>query len=357
LALYCPGNYEKIKGIFSLINADSGIFMDISIIIVNWKSAAYLQKCLESIYCSVNDLLFEVVVIDNASYDGCDRMLIDRYPQVRFIQSTSNLGFAGANNLAFQQSSGKTLLFLNPDTEIADQAISKMHQLLWETANAGAIGCTLLNTDGTVQTSCVQAFPTILNQILDSEMLRRLFPLLPLWGTRPLFRPSGVPMPVDAISGACLMIKRQAFESAGFFSTDYFMYSEDIDLCRKVRSAGFAVYYTGAVSIVHHGGGSSNQRKQNYFGEVVIRESLFRYLTKFRGRLYGYAYRLATGGASLFRVMLLACLMTVIAERSSRESLRISLGKWINIFRWSFGFEKWARRLIHETSLSNSRNK
>lgn len=292
--------------------------------------------------------MFEVIVIDNASYDGCDKMLADRYPLVKFIQSPVNLGFAGANNIAYRQSRGKTLLFLNPDTEIFGQAISTMHQLLWKTPDAGAIGCTLLNSDGTLQTSCIKAFPTILNQAFDAEALRRRFPLLSFWGNRPLFECSDTPVPVEVISGACMMVKRQVFESVGLFSTDYFMYAEDTDLCHKVRAAGFVVYYTGAASGVHHGGGSSKQREGNYFADVVILESLFRFLTKSRGRLYGRLYSLTMGCVALFRVALMISFMALIPRRSKHAALRISLGKWVKIFRWSLGREEWARRLTHD---------
>lgn len=320
----------------------------LSIIIVNWKSARYLGPCLESIYAGSGDLVYEVIVVDNASFDGCNTMLAEKYPQVRFIQSPVNLGFAGANNLAYRQSHGKTLLFLNPDTEIVGKAGPTMHRLLWEAPDAGAIGCTLLNSDGTLQTSCIQAFPTILNQVLDAEFLRRHFPLLSLWGAQSLFKRGEIPMPVDVVSGACFMVKRDVFESAGFFSNDYFMYAEDTDLCYKIRSAGFLVYYTAAASVIHHGGGSSKQRERNFFAAVVMRESLFRFMTKYHGKLYGYLYRVAIGGAAFFRVMLIVSLMALIPKRSSHDALKISLGKWVNLFWWSLGGEKWVRHLTHE---------
>ena len=321
---------------------------DISVIIVNWNSANYLRKCLETIYRVPGDLLFEVVVIDNASYDGCDGMLADRYPQVKFIQSPVNLGFAGANNLAYNHSRGKTLLFLNPDTEIVGQSLQTMQRLLWEDLGAGALGCTLLNADGTLQTSCIQSFPTILNQLLDADALRRRFPQLSFWGTRPLLEHSDIPVPVEVVSGACLMVKRHVFESAGRFSTDYFMYAEDTDLCCKIRAAGFVVQYTDQATVIHHGGGSSKQRELNYFSAVVMRESLFIFLTKFRGRLYGSFYRLTTGCVALLRVAFLISFLAVVPGKSSRAALGVSLGKWVRILRWSLGHEKWARRLTHE---------
>lgn len=323
--------------------------MDISIIIVNWKSSHYVRKCLETIYRDVGIPSLEVIVVDNASYDGCDAMLLDQYPQVRFVQSSINLGFAGANNLAYRQSSGKTLLFLNPDTELLGQVLSTLHRLLWEIPDAGAIGCKLLNTDGTLQTSSIQAFPTILNQVLDADLLRRRFPSMACWGALPLFKRNEIPTPVEVVSGACLMIKRHVFEAAGLFSNDYFMYAEDTDLCYKVRTLGFVVYYTSAVSVVHHGGGSSKQRERNHFAAIVMRESLYLFLTKFRGRLYGNLYRVAIGCAAFFRVMLMVSLMATIPRRSIRDALRISLSKWVKIFRWSLGREKWVRHLTHES--------
>jgi len=126
------------------------------------------------------------------------------------------------------------------------------------------------------------------------------------------------------------------------------MYAEDTDLCYKIHNAGFLLYYTSAVSVIHHGGGSSNQRERNYFADVVMRESLFRYLTKSRGKLHGYLYRVAIGVAAFSRVMLMVSFMALIPRKSAREQLKISLGKWINIFWWSLGFEEWVRNSTHE---------
>ncbi len=322
--------------------------MDLSIIIVNWKSVRYLEKCLETVYHEAGTLAIEVIVIDNASYDGSDAMIGSRFPQVRFIQSAGNLGFAGANNVAYRVSVGKTLLFLNPDTEIIGRALLTMHRLLWENPKAGIIGCTLLNTDGTVQTSCVQAFPTIVNQAVNAEMLRHSFPLLRLWGNRALFERNYSPASVEVVSGACLMIKRAAFERVGLFSTEYFMYAEDADLCSKVRNLGFAVLYTKDASVVHHGGGCSRQSETNYFSDVVICESIFRLMAKFNGKVYGLLYRAVMAGVALARIFLIFCLRAVRRKERARRVLGIALGKWIKILRWSLGAEKWAGRLRHE---------
>ena len=124
---------------------------------------------------------FEVIVVDNASYDGCVEMVKSEFPQVIFFQSDQNLGFAGANNLAFSRSQGRNVLFLNPDTEIQGNALQALVSSLESIPPAGMVGARLLNSDLTLQTTCVVAFPSILNQALSSAYLRRTFPK---WGFR-----------------------------------------------------------------------------------------------------------------------------------------------------------------------------
>ena len=132
----------------------------------------------------------------------------------------------------------KLCLFLNPDTELVGPAINVLFDHLRALPDAGAVGCKLLNSDGTVQTSCIQSIPTILNQVLDSEASRAKWPRSLLWGMAPLFSASENPEEVEAITGACVMLKREVFEEVGLFSEDYFMYAEDIDLSYKIRKAG-----------------------------------------------------------------------------------------------------------------------
>ena len=138
----------------------------LSIVIVNWKSADFLRKCLQSIFANASDMSLEVIVVDNASFDGSAELVEREFPGVHFVQSKENLGFAGANNLGVRSAKGRNLLFLNPDTEVIGTALERMSSFLDATPDAGAVGCKLLNTDGTVQTSCIQPFPTILNQAL-----------------------------------------------------------------------------------------------------------------------------------------------------------------------------------------------
>ena len=317
--------------------------MELSIIIVNWNSKSYLRKCVDSILAGTRDLEFEIIVIDSASFDGCDEMLRNEFPQVRFIQSQENLGFARSNNLAFRSASGEFLLFLNPDTEIVGPAINALHSALKMSPDAGVIGGKLLNSDGTVQTSCVQAFPTILNQLLSAEAFRRLTPKARLWGMRAIFENAVKPSNVDMISGACLMMRRSVFEKIGHFSTDYFMYAEDVDLCYKCRILGLTNYYFGEAVVIHHGGGSTQQARSN-FSNIMMMESIEQFFRKWRGGIYSGCYRLVLSGSALVRVALLVILSPVFLIKSGVSRWKACCSKWLSVFNWGLGLSRWTRQ-------------
>jgi GT2 family glycosyltransferase len=303
--------------------------MDLSIIIVNWNSVDFLKKCLASVKAGTQGIDYEIIVIDSASFDGCGEMLQKQFPEIIFIQSQENVGFARANNIAFEKSCGSKILFLNPDTEIDSSAINIIYEYLQKLPKAGALGCKLLNTDRSIQTSCLQSFPTILNQNLDSEFLRERFPGSALWGMAPLFNNNAEPSLVDAISGACIMIERKVFEEIGKFSEDYFMYTEDIDLCYKVKQAGYLNYYVPDASIVHHGGGSSQEAKSN-FAVVMMRESMYKFLLKTKGRVYAWCYRLSMLITALLRLIALK-INSAIFKRQNINSIN----KWKAVLQWS----------------------
>jgi GT2 family glycosyltransferase len=308
--------------------------LELSIIIVNWNSAKFMRGCVESIRKHTTGLSYEILVVDNASFDGCNKVLQKHAPDVTYIQSDKNLGFAKANNHAFQASRGTSLLFLNPDTEIVGEAISLLHSALQRLPNAGAVGARLLNADGSLQTSCIQSFPTILNQMLDSEYLRKKWPGSMLWGTKPFLNDHGGEEEVEAIAGACLMIKRDTFKRIGGFTEDYFMYAEDIDLCYKVRKAGYKNYYVPEGKVIHFGGSSSKQLSSN-FSSVMMRESILRFLKNTRGDVYGFGYRLAMLLSAVCRLFLLSVPSLVQRLGHRQELSEASFRKWSAILRWS----------------------
>ena len=319
--------------------------MDLSIIIVNWNSAEYVRKCLLSICSDSIDIDYEIIVVDNASYDQCRSIIKSEFPDVCFVQSKENIGFARANNLGYEHSNGDVLLFLNPDTEVCNQAIYKMYNALKSTKDAGGIGCKLLNSNKSLQTSCVQPFPTLLNQILDVEFLKLAAPSLKLWGMNPLYQSDLSLSTVQVVSGACLMIKRSVFQAIDKFSIDYFMYTEDIDICFKIHQAGYKIYYLNDAKVVHHGGGSSQNKGNHHFSDVLMSESIWTFIRKYRGNLTAFAYRFLVFFNASARIFLLNSLFYVPRICGSARYPKHIASKWMNILRWSLGLEKWAREL------------
>ncbi len=311
--------------------------IDLSIILVNWNSIAFAEQCIASIQSTVQGLQYEIIVVDNASADAPCQRLSDRFPTAELLLSGTNLGFGGANNLGARQSSGQVLLFLNPDTLLRDDAVHRMFQHLVARPEAGAAGCRLLNADLTLQTSCVQNFPTVLNQLLGLGALQRLCPTLPLWGKRCLYVREKPVQVVDVVSGACLMIRREIFEEAGGFSPAYFMFAEEVDLCFRIHASGKQVLHCSEAEVIHFGGQSTGQREDG-FADVAMRDSVYRFLLQTRGRGDALLFRLGLALSAILRVGLLApALMFARVLNKQRWVRRASKvrQKWIRIGRWS----------------------
>lgn len=316
--------------------------MDLSIIIVNWNSTQYLRQCLLSLAQNTANVSYEIIVVDSGSFDGCDSMLRAEFAGVRFIQSETNVGFARANNLGFKVSRGEHLLFLNPDTELCSPAVDTLLAHSKALLNPGAVGCRLLNGDDSLQSTCVAPFPTILNQVLNVDFLRQRFPSWSLWGCASLFQTGDQSSQVEVVSGACLMVRRSAFERVGMFSDDYFMYAEDLDLCYKLARAGYTNHYVPQATVRHYGGASS-AKAPSEFSVVMMRDSIWRFLRLSRGSLYGFGYRASTLAASIFRLVALAALWALDRVWCRPPERPYAFKKWLAILAWSLGLKTAVR--------------
>jgi len=308
----------------------------LSIICVNWNSWEYLQHCIGSIYSNPPSVSFEIIVVDNASPEGGIEKIQAEFPSVRIIKSSTNLGFAGANNVGFAHCNGGTILLLNPDTEVMGAALDTMLNAMTSLPDAGIVGCKLLNSDLSTSTTSIQKFPTILNQLLTAERLRLMFPGCHLWDIAPLFSDSDKPTKVDVIPGACMLIRRDVFERVGGLSEQYFMYAEDIDLNYKIRNLGYSSYYTGQGRVIHHGGKSSSQHKVNQWSTMMTYRSMLQFYRTNRGQAYATVYRLAMGVAALVRLLLLGLMFPF----GNRQQIRWSTSKWATILKWAIGRER-----------------
>lgn len=314
---------------------------DLSVVIVNWNSKEQLRTCLDTICATCGEPEPKVIVVDGASFDGCGEMLAREYPEVDFIQSQENIGFGLCNNLGVTKVTTSRVLLLNPDTELRTGALKKLVQVLDTTPCVGVVSPRLLNTDGTLQTSCVQAFPTPLNQALDSEFLRRLFPASQLWKTDEAFR-SASPVEVEMLSGACMLLKTETFRELGGFRKEFFMYGEDVDLCFRLKAAGMKCVFVPDAEVVHHGGCSSEKQTSGFSTKMmrVAGETFFRLN---HGNATAARYRFLQGISALIRLTFL-CIPLALSSGTRRSQLRESAQKWMTILRWAFGAEHSARR-------------
>jgi len=226
--------------------------MDASIIIVSYNSASFLEKCIESIINSQNYLDIEVIVVDNASTDGSVELIKSNFTIVKLIRNDLNFGFAKGNNIGISAAKGEYVLFLNPDTILCQDTLSKMVNFMKNTPDAGALGPKLIYPNSSLQLSCRHFYNlrtiflrrTILGKIFPNSRLLR-YHLMSDWD-------HNTTQEVDWVLGACLMVPRKVLEKVGYFDEKYKMYFEDVDLCYRIKKAGYKVYYYPGATVIHH---------------------------------------------------------------------------------------------------------
>jgi N-acetylglucosaminyl-diphospho-decaprenol L-rhamnosyltransferase len=229
------------------------------VVIVSWNTRDLLLQCLASVENEEqrSGLDLEIIVVDNASTDRTAEAVEESWQDVVLLAQTENLGFAAANNIGMEHATGRSLLILNPDTELLSDSLS----ILWRTLNTSDhIGLTapvLLNTDGTFQTAGFR-FPGLVQTLLD------LYPIHSrIAGSRLNGRynrgDGRSPFRIDHPLGACMLVRREVIESVGMFDPGYFIYSEEIDLCRRISDAGWTILCAPAANVIHHGGQSTSQ--------------------------------------------------------------------------------------------------
>jgi hypothetical protein len=256
--------------------------MELSIIIVNWNVRDYLAACLDSIQRSAQGLACEVIVVDSASSDGSVALLQQRYPWVRVIAETENVGFTRGNNIGLKAAQGELVLLLNPDTEVIDDALFRMVRYMEATPDVGIVGPRTFNADGSTQSSR-RRFPTLVTAFFESTWLQPYAPrrVLDHFFARDIADDANAD--VDWVQGSALMTRRRIYEQVGGLDERYVMFSEELDWCRRIRDAGWRAVYLSAAQIVHHGGKSTEQVVANK--HIYFQQSKLRYFNKFHGVL------------------------------------------------------------------------
>lgn len=249
--------------------------VDLSVVIVNWNVRDLLRRCLESIsgpgpqegreaVTTIGSdpqqapLRLETIVVDNGSSDGSVPMVREQFPYVRLIVNDDNRGFPAANNQGVTVAEGRYVLLLNPDTEVVDGALTSLVSFADAHPDVGIVGPQLLNPDGSVQSSR-RRFPTLGTALFESTWLEPHAPHRVLERYYALDQPDDVVQDVDWLTGAAMLARREAVDEVGPLDEGFFMYSEELDWCRRMRDAGWRVVYLPKAQIIHHAGKSSEQ--------------------------------------------------------------------------------------------------
>jgi GT2 family glycosyltransferase len=255
----------------------------VSVIIVNYNAGAELGRCVQSVVATDDDI--EIVVVDNASSDNSIlalRAADTGRKGLNIIENNKNLGFAVACNQGSRIARGEFLLYLNPDCIVEPKTISTLLECLRNNSRAGMAGGLILNHDGSEQRGCRRSVPTPWRSLVNSFGLHHLARL-----NRKLFsdfRLDRQPLPktaveVDAISGACMMVSREAFERVGPMDENYFLHCEDLDWCMRFRQQGWKIMFEPRARLFHSKGTCSASRP--VFVEWSKHKGMVRFYRKF----------------------------------------------------------------------------
>lgn len=285
--------------------------MDLSISIVNWNTRDLLEQCLNSVFACTKDIEFEVIVVDNASTDGGAAMVRERFAQVRLIENEVNLGFSAANNQAIRVSHGRYILLLNSDTIVVQGAIDAAVRFMDCNSQAGAVGVRTMLPNGSIQPTWF-GFPSLWSELGGRQ--RRC--------ERVVFLPSGdgrlrEVIETESLAGHYLMLRRDALDKIGLMDEDFYMYSEEVDLCLRLRKMGYKMYHLPYLKIVHYLAQSTKRRPLEM--KVQLFKSKLLFFRKHHGRTHELLLRL--GFAAIFGGKLLSFGLANIATLGRYEDL------------------------------------
>ncbi|MFC1888280.1 glycosyltransferase family 2 protein [Thermodesulfobacteriota bacterium] len=263
----------------------------ISTIILSWNTKEYLQKCLQSLGHRLNSDRYEVIVVDNASDDGSIEMVRDGFPAVNLIVNKENLGYAGGNNIGIRMARADHILLLNSDIEIMGNAPEAMCDFLEKNDSFGAVAACLVGPDGSIQKSCRQ-FPnmsTLFLYDIDRNKVLRQMPPIRKYCMRGFDHVTS--RDVEQPPTACFMITKRIVEEVGVFDKRFYLFFNDVDLCKRIRNKGYGIWYLAESRALHHEG-ISVLKSSSYRIEWHV--ARYRYYLKWHGSIAGFTAKLVT---------------------------------------------------------------
>lgn len=256
--------------------------MDLSVIIVNYNVKHFLEQCLHSVQKAVTGLNAEVLVIDNNSPDNSLEYLKPKFSGIRFIENETNNGFAKACNQGLSLASGKYILFLNPDTIVAEDSFTNSISFFEGNPQAGGLGIKMIDGSGNFLKESKRSFPSPFTSLYKLLGLSLLFPKSKTFARYHLGHlDNNKTHEVDVLSGAYMMIRKEVLDTVGGFDETFFMYGEDVDLSYRIQKAGYKNYYFAGSSIIHFKGESTKKGSMNYV------RMFYTAMSKFVSKHYG----------------------------------------------------------------------
>lgn len=221
----------------------------LSIIIVNYNTKQLTMDCIDSVINTIHDLNYEIILMDNST--DSKEIVSYHHPRVHCYRIENN-GFGHANNIGYSHAIGSHILLLNPDTIVYEDTLEACMQELLSHSDMGALGCKVVRPDGSLDHACRRGFPTPFNSFCYFTKLHKIFKTSPKFCQYTMSHiPDTVSCDVDSLTGAFMLIPRTVIEEVGLFDEIFFMYGEDLDLCFRIKDAGYRVFYKADVSILH----------------------------------------------------------------------------------------------------------
>ena len=290
--------------------------LDLSVVILNWNVRDLLQQCLKSLTTAHDPFSTEVIVVDNASSDDSVAMMRAEFPDVRLVVNTTNRGYAGGNNDGIAAATRRYVLILNPDTQAVGDALSTLATYADAHPDVGVVAPQLLNADGSVQSSR-RRFPTLMTALFESTWLQPIAPRGVLRDYYVLDRADDETQEVDWAVGACLLVRRQVIQQVGALDEEFFMYSEEMDWCRRIQQAGWRIVYLPQAQVIHHMGKSSDQVVAQR--HIYFQTSKVRYFRKHHGKWTAGFLRIALLGMYVWQLALEAAKGLIGYKRELRR--------------------------------------
>ncbi len=278
--------------------------VDVSVVVVNWNGGDSVIQMLGALDAALDDgQTFEVFLVDNASMDGSAQEAEHRFSRLRVLHSERNLGFGAANNLVFSRTGGRYVLIMNPDVLASQVALEALLAFMETHPQAGTCGPRIVEADGrTLSPWCARRDPRPLDVFFEYSYLYRLFPRSRLFARYTMGDwDHANDRQVDALTGACMLVRREVIEQVGGFDEQFFMYGEDLDWCRRMRQRGWQVWFVSSATVQHSGAHSTRQVGDH--GARWSVQSIVRYFYKWGRPFDLFKVRLALSIGCLLRAL------------------------------------------------------